>query len=61
MVWFFGCGGTILTANAILTAAHCGIQPGYTFATGLYKRDEESPEDRGTVGKVIYHPRESLT
>ena len=37
-VYIFGCGGTILDKCTILSAAHCGFQPGGQIRAGSRNR-----------------------
>jgi hypothetical protein len=47
------CTGTLVAQHIVLTAQHCGIQPGDRFVIG---RDATSPDDWAYVAAVLEHP-----
>jgi len=53
------CGGSIVNANTIVTAAHCSVATisGYTVVAGEHRLDQnEGSEQTKTVSQIIRHP-----
>jgi len=65
MVWLqigtsFACGGAVINANSVMSAAHCcTYQPSqYTVVSGDHVRNQNhGSEQRKTVTQVIRHPQ----